>query len=43
VGERHPPVGDDKHDFKKGLKGRLVVVAVVGFGFHHVIHKIIAD
>jgi len=26
-------VGNDKHDFKKGLKGRLVVfVAVVGFG-----------
>ena len=32
-GRKTPPVGDDKHDFKKGLKGRLVVfVAVVGFG-----------
>ena len=32
-GQKIPPVGNDKHDFKKGLKGRLVVfVAVVGFG-----------
>ena len=28
-----PPVGNDKHGFKKGAKGRLVVVVtVVGFG-----------
>jgi len=29
-----PPEGDDKHNFKKGLKGRLVVVivTVVDFG-----------
>ena len=32
-GRKTPPVGNDKHDFKKGLKGRLVVVVtVVGFG-----------
>ena len=29
---------------KKGLKGRLVVgVTALGLGFHHVMHKIIAD
>jgi hypothetical protein len=28
---------------KKGLKGRLVVVAVVGFDFYHVMQKRIAD
>ena len=28
-----PPVGNNKHDFKKGAKGLVVVViAVVGFG-----------
>ena len=27
-----PPEGDDKHNFKKGLKGRWVVVTEVGFG-----------
>ena len=27
-GQKIPPVGDDKHDFKKELKGRLVIVVV---------------
>ena len=32
-GRKTPPVGNDKNDSKKGLKGRLVVVVtVVGFG-----------
>jgi hypothetical protein len=23
MGKRYPPVGDDKHDFKKGAKGLI--------------------